>query len=496
MPGIFPEREDTGTATTHFTPHISPKDWNRFQIYAPRIKSLCLFTSDFCNGSDQTSSIQLSYDAWVTLSSCKPPGPLLPNLKQLFWFIPTTTPTETTQAVNMFLGPKLRVFQLQIDIDQADPVIEAILHLPWTSPSLQTLGVGYHNRSLCERSFLGGRHLQGLLGGLGHLQEFRWACVVSPDQLSALLASQPRSLRRLSVGLDDDAWGDEGRSPSLAQRQGETWTLPNLTELELHARSSLTCSNALRMCNFPRLAVFVLSTALFPSPMQVFQTLCDTLSHTTLHTITLKDDYTLAPSGTDSPVLIINPDTLQPLYAFRAMTSISFSEGNTDDYGESRFQFSLNDTAVLELAMAWPQLKSLRLGPSVWDSTLDNYITLKGLKHLVQHCQYLVELRISILVTEPSYFEDTALDIIPTRCNELITKIDFIDSSIGVDSWDVAAYLHVLFPRLVSTEMDRYLCERDEGPLEEVEKCLLSIHKAHLWRSRILERGINITATS
>ncbi|PSR78212.1 hypothetical protein PHLCEN_2v7544 [Hermanssonia centrifuga] len=173
------------------------------------------------------------------------------------------------------------------------------------------------------------------------------------------------------------------------------------------------------------------------------------------------------------------------------MTSISLSNCVDADSDEPRFRFQLDDLAILELAMAWPQLSSLHLGPTGWRRTSST--TLKGLKHLVQHCRYLAALSISVDAVNPPDTLDTAVDNIPTRCNELITTIDFMDSSVR-DPCDVAAYLHFLFPRLVTIRREDY----DDDALEswtQVERSLVSMNKARVWQSRMLERNIDTTTT-
>ncbi|PSR72268.1 hypothetical protein PHLCEN_2v11860 [Hermanssonia centrifuga] len=140
----------------------------------------------------------------------------------------------------------------------------------------------------------------------------------------------------------------------------------------------------------------------------------------------------------------------------------------------------MDNSAILELAKAWPALSTLRLGSN--GSRAVSRITLRGLDHIIKHCRDLRSLSIVINAQDPP----TVLDDMPTCCNKRITTINFADSLLSNPS-DVVAYLSVLFPGLVEIQTHRNLDMETKDLWRQVTTMIPAMRRAHEARSRLLE---------
>ncbi|KAJ7730756.1 hypothetical protein B0H16DRAFT_1584846 [Mycena metata] len=382
---------------------IEPRDWQRFHIYARRIKHLWLADHHYSAIDEDTWSPVLEM-----LAVCLPVRPLFPNLQDLHWSVHTR---PWFSYVHLFLAPRLETITLGI--------LDGFVHfsmlptLPTQCPLLTSVTI------------------------------FGKADINTPYATCSLMIRGLRHLKELDVGyVDRDAFQYLEDLPTLEklalQRAPEFGPLTLL-----HDRQT-----------FPRLR----DLAVRDTPHQHLAGLLGTnsawsLTHFLAHIINnplsthMAQIYSLLASRSDPVVLIhltieafvgrsdiggITGDHLSPLLAFKNLqhVKLTFPTG-----------FNLDDTAVESLARAWPQLWSLELRSGLFRSTSPR-ITLGGVRALARHCR---DLNVLALAFDASVVPD---DGAPPVAEQGCLRFLKVEDGVLVDPTPVAAYLMALFPRL------------------------------------------------
>ncbi len=421
---------------------------------------MCLFTkSDRHPRNIDPIQFALPLATYMSLNLCKPPGPLLPNLRRLHW-ISSTAPVEICHFMQMFFAPTLEVLHIKGYHGQEERLVQALVLIPSAAPRLKVLGL-YD----MERTSIVMPHLPILFKDLSHIREFCCDFVLSSELLSPLCSL--RRLESLNARLDDCNWWTTGICRRSSPKQEDIWwALPFLRTATFYAHSSSSYHTTLGMCKLPRLETLLLSISAFHSPNDIFLTIHNNCARTVLHTIHVSTHV-----RNDAQCPVIDAAALRPLHAFRSMTSIVI-DGHGVDFG-------LDNSAILELARAWPLLRCLCLGSSGWRGL--SRVTLKGLEHLVNHCRHLKTFSIAVDAQEPP----TALDDMPNDCNTLISEVGFADTMI-YNPLDVAVYLHLLFPNLQKIERHDRSATATGDSWQQVERTILAFRKVKDAKSRTL----------
>ncbi|PIL29896.1 hypothetical protein GSI_07806 [Ganoderma sinense ZZ0214-1] len=192
---------------------------------------------------------------------------------------------------------------------------------------------------------------------------------------------------------------------------------------------------------------------------------------------------------------------LEPLFALRSLTTLSL---------RLNCPFSLSDTILGCVARAWPDIRSLELGP---DSTQkDTNVTLAALVPFAQHCPNLQTLGFTL---------DADLSRLPVELRESRANLGSIPQralrvlKVGrariADESGVAAFLVDLFPRLSyvkDTNMPTIgivLAQMNGGPVDEATeaeaKCnrrwrqVYDMYIPALARERGIDRGYSLDET-
>ncbi|KAJ7635465.1 hypothetical protein DFH06DRAFT_1435963 [Mycena polygramma] len=311
---------------------IEPDDWDRFHVYARRVKNLSF--SDYTDNRAAWLPVFRMLAVWF-------PGDqkcMFPNLRSLKWgiFLPLSFP-----YVRLFLWPRLEAITL--DGLATEAVLALLLTLPERCPLLKYVKLWTHP--------------------LPHT-------LTSPP-ISMMIRGLMR-LESLHVGTIDQSAFEH-----LAQ-------LPTLKYLTIRAPSFIPSPSpdALRL---PGLLDAMLPHPPTPEAMTSLLTLlverCDrtALAHLSLDILSARP----LPLATRPPPPTPIPFTiLQSLFCFGNLRHVDIAPPAG---------FDLDDVAVDALARAWPRLQRLQL--PVYRQRSPR-VTLCGLRSIARHCRDLVFLAV------------------------------------------------------------------------------------------------------
>ncbi|KAJ7495451.1 hypothetical protein FB451DRAFT_1478249 [Mycena latifolia] len=348
---------------------ITPRDWERPLFYLHRVKSLICSTTDV--PSEQLFEI---------LSLCLPADHFFPNLATLSW---TWLRPSLFPHVRTLLGPKIT--RLEIDITFTIPHLTLIATLPLKCPNLTDVAIfsdsippdlsaGMHlanNISLCIRAM---KRIERLY--VKHLDRAAFE----------YLATVP-TLKSLTVLA-------EFTPPT---RPSPPWPLtnilfPSLKQLNLSPRTTQSAIAWFKtMSHSPLAEIDIEFTA--PITVSVISALCDTiseqfprwsLSSLEVHGPRANEDEHLA-SASPSEYLTKNC-VLENLFGFGNLVTV---------YLVVNGGFDLDNGMILQMARAWPALRSLSLSPTC-PTHVVRRVTLAGLCALADHCPHLTSLELEI----------------------------------------------------------------------------------------------------
>lgn len=159
-------------------------------------------------------------------------------------------------------------------------------------------------------------------------------------------------------------------------------------------------------------------------------------------------------------------DILEPLFSFPNLVSVVLSHP---------VGFDLDDTAIVAMARAWPQIQYLHLeaGPS---RHIPSRVTLVGLRAFAQHCP---RLRTLYLTFDASVIPKIKHDVSQTTLEYLNVALSPINNP-----QRVAEFLFAVFPslKIIGTLHDDIVEELEELDLEViVEPHIAASHS--VWKS-------------
>lgn len=414
-------------------------DWTRFDFYASRILELNI---DQFGPWDQ-------YELFAPLIRRGSSQALFPNLRTLKWW---STPRRPLPHIQLVLGPKIHT--LTASFTGSPSSASGLTYLPRYCPRIESL-----------RLYLSDEIVIGKIDrALQLLRNIRSLDFAIHDDIAE---SSPASLNRLLNEVSTLPLLETFSIGSLPQRvsllampTANTRRFPTLKQLTVDTRAS--CSNFLRTFDLENLQHLDIRFSPFIVPpdnnTQLLQTVEEVVSHASLKVLHLTYRYSVE----------VTLETIRPAFAFRSLEEFCLYSGPVG--------VALDDTAIEQLAKAWPDLVELRLLGSIpqisQSSTTPVLPTLQALTYLAQYCPRLETLSIELDGQAPEPIERRIREG-RKFCNTHMKQLSLRRSLIG-NTAKVAAFLSELFPNLVDMSGAR------EG-WTEVASCLRAIQTVRSW---------------
>ncbi|TFY65450.1 hypothetical protein EVJ58_g1977 [Rhodofomes roseus] len=405
-------------------------DWERFDFYAHRIRGLDVVTKT--NNLKTSLAQALSANLFHWLVSARPSHRLLPNLTSLEWKAEGDSGYD--DSAYMLVGPHL----VKLTLD---------LHDPWEMSDEHSSAVLLRYAQRCpdirDMCFVAPRHGDPIQGGVfalfKMLTTLKLRSALTHDVLVDL--STLPNLADLEVNLTfTSGIEDEIIVPG---RVAVSFSSPNLTfrtlvSLDLHMPVDVAYM-VISPYRFPQLEDIYLkahratSTATLSDTFELIRERCD---HIGLKAIRI-DGGEYARQH-DIGAQAITAASLTPLYAFRHLRVL-------DIFIEACIV--LDDNALKEMAMSWPQLEELSLkSMKQYPWTTPTATTLIGLAHLARYCPSLRCLAIDV-DTNPATVPDS-VKLGDGFCNRVLKRIEVPQYPALGDCAKIGAFLHVIFPNL------------------------------------------------
>ncbi|KDQ62089.1 hypothetical protein JAAARDRAFT_29989, partial [Jaapia argillacea MUCL 33604] len=369
---------------------------------------------------------QIHSDIFRMLEACKPTGVLFPKLHDLSWEF---CEPHLFHYIDLFISPTLQSLSLPwmlISRAKQSTFIQSIVNY---SPSLRKVEL--------PRGVPPGiqRRVVSLISQLTNLEDL---CIdleaATPDDV--VILAMHRRIRRLHLIIPHVAEEITLRSlTTVAESRSVThqqWQpFPALECLFTQRLDIETCTAIVAFIK-PRglkeVTVIARPVPLIHQLETYFQTLSACCGHTTLVDITVAADKQSRSS------LLLHPGILVPLLSFVRLEQLRI---------DLRSSLGINNTAIEQMALTWPNLRQLQLG-ALDDSPGVSGITLQGLIPLATHCPHLESIGFSIDASICEVGEER-----PGRgiTNESLSIIEFGKSPV-VDPAAVAAFLADIFPEV------------------------------------------------
>ncbi|OJA14604.1 hypothetical protein AZE42_07960 [Rhizopogon vesiculosus] len=381
------------------------QDWEVFASYSRRVRSLRLrwFASD----------VQF----YRALSSPPDPSFLMPNLRTFTWHCLSTRSAgldTITAFIHLLLSHNLAEAHLTVSEHAltvfSDLGCTSLRKLVIQSPNAP-ISANVTEDVICSHSALKSLACGEItVRALHHLSQFP-------------------SLSRLTIGLGDDV------PSALAFAKSPFRKLRYLT---INSKSIDPCLSMLKATNWNiRCFHHRMDVAYDPAGRgALLELLPLQLSHESLKCISLFSNAT--PRLDDDP--ITDPLSLNPLFRFKHLRILEFSGSIIP---------ALDNTGLLKLAEAWPQLQVL-----IFQQKAGQYhvprIDLTGLVLLLEHCPDLYQLTLSVNAIIDTKAPPAPPISTASTNNTRITSINFCNSPISKAA-EVAAFLSAITPNLRET---------------------------------------------
>ncbi|KAJ7442077.1 hypothetical protein B0H11DRAFT_1932581 [Mycena galericulata] len=384
---------------------ILPTDWERPLFYMDRVRS---FATGFLE----------STDFFNTLGLCLPGDWIFPNLELLNW---QPWPPRAFHHARLFLTPRIRVLELGS--------IENISHLSILSnlavkcPLLTTVFIRLRLRTVDGN--LAVPILSNFLGGLSRVESLELEVPQLDQTALAHLAQLPR-LWSLVLRPYRQTYEPTARS-SIGFSNITCLTVPNVE-----------CATALIILAFnaPLDSLTITETArtnkLTKSTAREFYSVLEGhCSHDALMEIKIAQNFSaVPPQANQIEASAVDVDILRPLFSFGNLIIVTLAHP---------VGFDLDDTAILEMACAWPRAKQTVLTSSR-TCHMRSRVTLASLGAFARHCPSLEVLGLMFNATHPP---------VPVTgvAQQTLELLEVAHSPISEPS-RVSAFLRSLFPQL------------------------------------------------
>ncbi|KAF7358900.1 hypothetical protein MSAN_01230300 [Mycena sanguinolenta] len=412
------------------------EDWERPLVHMRRIRTL------ICSGITNIPAVSA-----LCASFPGDAGPLFPKLTSLHWGYDWRP--EDPPSLHVLFSPRLTSLTISA------PLSNIILSdIPRTCPALKYLDVYSLDVDY------GGVDRSAISTFLRDLHSLESLEIVVPDLATLEHLSQLPCLASLIARLPDDLPLPSNPLSFIAL---ELLVIRYEVEPVIHF---------LQRCDGVPLKSIIIELDMRPTTAAIdrlYTALREGCSHTSLRSlaIDIEDDELLEPGDNAHAT---NLESLRLLFCFVNTTSISLA---------SYAEFNIDDHGMKELALAWPQIRELRLKLEPWYADLQRHpkFSLRCLRILAEHCQALTDLEITLNATViPELGPD--LGTRPVSQSAL-RNLDVGKSPITSPSLHVARYVSDLFPSVSELTTNRTYCKNDDP--EELEDHAEAIAHHRLW---------------
>ncbi|KZT70422.1 hypothetical protein DAEQUDRAFT_810600 [Daedalea quercina L-15889] len=350
---------------------IRPDDWDRFNVYAPRIREL-----SFGGHKNNCEDVLLPEDVCSALSISNLSMPLFPNLRNCS-FIGSWGSKMIMPDHRLLLGDTLCQLSI-VSNGFEDRAVSFLAYLPLHCPNLQKLVIGFPSAPdhTCIPS--------GVFSSLTGLRSIR---ILQKPPLPASLFAELQSLPQL---VDLSVVSTGGHCPVSPLPPAEPRAPPSFRALKRLILHGPDCAAVLEASFFPVLEKLDIQAGIIGSLGAIFSIIHDHCSHASLHTIEIARCYLLTDEFIGEPAA--SADDFKHLYIFHQMKKVSV---------KTSYDIFLTDADLRDMALAWPSLEYLRLLPSYSSAgpPSEGFVpiaTLCGLAHFAWHCPKLSHLYIGI----------------------------------------------------------------------------------------------------
>ncbi|KAH9830076.1 uncharacterized protein C8Q71DRAFT_817771 [Rhodofomes roseus] len=434
MPADLWEIQGSFTNHTRLTLTIRramrPGDWDRFNVYAPRIRELCLHFDGFW-------TTLYTDDVWSALDMYAPSRPLFPNLRKWEYY---DIPQRNAPNQQLFISATLLELTLRWrSFDE--PVALLLACLPQCCPRLRTLLIRIESGYVKPPQW----PPRGIFDSLKELRTVTMAGDLDSDLLENVLV-ELRSLPHLKAltieNISENIWMSAIPPVQVPPSFGA------LTALHLSCNEGHSCAQMLETSYFPALEELDIYVIILGPLKDIFRIVQNHCSPTTLRILRVigSDEGDSEFVGPDVG-LLADADDFCPLYGFHNLEEV---------WVQSLHDISLMDDDLHDMALAWPNLRTLWLIPPEWllllSFTPDTFSpagTLMGLLPFAQHCPQLTSLALALDTSHTD--ADRLLDASPSilQCESAVTHllIGECEGQTG-DVQQIAMSLALMFPQL------------------------------------------------
>ncbi|KAG9036749.1 hypothetical protein FRB95_008080 [Tulasnella sp. JGI-2019a] len=323
----------------HFKADLYDANWERFDLYARRIRKLSYDDGHEYQGEDALASTDLF--GQILLHRPTPNAPILPNLTSITWDASTT---QSLTHILPFISPTVVYLGLSCRTPRDGPCAKLLRSLSLRNLSLSTF--------LLLVTFPGEEYLETLvsfLAGQKQLIRVGLPFFSATREVVGALATLP-SLKRYT------GWGKK-RSYQIPLEEGMQFdwgpqSFGSLEELGFYTPALTQASEILARRGGQSLRTLYLACLSWPSCNKL-RHLSTTLvtSHSRLMVLRLS---LFSEAGPPNPLYRVDFDTIRPLLQCTALSTLLVWHNRPLAYTEED---------VTEMGLAWPQMTSLELCP-------------------------------------------------------------------------------------------------------------------------------------
>ncbi|KAF8554790.1 hypothetical protein OG21DRAFT_1508570 [Imleria badia] len=351
---------------------LSPQQWHLIQKYTSRITVLLSCPTDMPYALPSNSRPQAIAAHWPP--SFEPLPTLFPKLKAIESAYPRS---DNVALFHLFNGPSLN--QLGICSLEGDLSSQTLIDF------VSAMGILYPNmKTFSYNAMISQKNPDTMIRALSKsIRSWKHLERVDLDTLDLDTAAYEHlmrldSLTSLTLTLVYDCL------PRLRQAVLPRKPFPMLTDLALvdrdyHILRMVEWLNCLHLCP----SSLFCQTGGYDTDAQQISDLCHAISAQLCH----KSLETIILASCDVPPSV-QVDSIRPLFSFTRLRCVKLT---------GLCRTFLSDDDLLELATSWPLLQTMSLN---YYTTVQTHAvimpTLKGVFHLLQHCQHLRQLTIAI----------------------------------------------------------------------------------------------------
>ncbi|KAH7927599.1 hypothetical protein BV22DRAFT_1006684 [Leucogyrophana mollusca] len=417
-------------------------DWDIFNKYAPRVRSLGGLAYD---NNPYKVTTTVSSEVLQVLSCPPTSSPLLPNLRAITW---NGLPVDHIPLFRHFLTTKVTRLIIRLDSETLDAYSYSTLSLVGIiCPKLRNFAIGRAKHAPRET----GRSITIVSRTLCRLQHLKSVMVNIINGEAIIHLARLPALASASFALDISF-----NAASISSQLPAT-PFPRLSLLKMQAPVLSSMDSLLKTMKISPHLVDVSFDGDTPAARVAafFVTLCSSCSPDSLFQLVIQENTRTLHDDIQNPsTCLLKIDQLRPLFQFTRLRSLRLELFST---------FSINDAGIEELARAWPALTALHLNKAAgWEAP--SQITFQGLAALLQHCPKLSTLSIDV--------DFRSLEALPVPracpCNGLSNE-HIKEVSLGNSRLDkpvvVAVFVSAVLPNLmkVNAWATRWADRRLEG---------------------------------